>query len=168
MAAFQLRPKLSDDETHAIPDFIETAPVAKLPVLPQITEADMDTTRAKVGNWSSRTEMKGKLSDKWTGPKAVTSQAPAQAPAQAQTVTLDAAQQATDAAQTAQSSDPAADASKEGMMTSVISYISLEVLTNNRRYASAYTGHRCRDNRAGNHTCRRPRTPNGQACWSHV
>jgi hypothetical protein len=69
MAAFQLRPKLSEDEVHATPDFIEQAPKPGSRALPQITDADMDAARAKVGNWSSRNELKGSLPSQWSKAK---------------------------------------------------------------------------------------------------
>ncbi|CAF3480417.1 unnamed protein product [Fusarium graminearum] len=59
--AFQLRARLSDDTNHAIPDVVEktTEPEPKPKAL--ITKADIDEIKAKVGNWNSRSGMKGEL-----------------------------------------------------------------------------------------------------------
>ncbi|XEV01095.1 hypothetical protein FSHL1_006382 [Fusarium sambucinum] len=59
--AFQLRAKLSEDATHAIPDVVEKAPESEPVKKAQITQADIDEIKAKVGKWDSRSGIKGEL-----------------------------------------------------------------------------------------------------------
>ncbi|KAH7002963.1 hypothetical protein EDB82DRAFT_531448 [Fusarium venenatum] len=59
--AFQLRAKLSEDATHAIPDVVEKAPESEPANKAQITQADIDEIKAKVGKWDARSGMKGEL-----------------------------------------------------------------------------------------------------------
>ncbi|KAF7526535.1 hypothetical protein G7054_g10735 [Neopestalotiopsis clavispora] len=73
-AAFQLRAKISEDETHDIPDFVAMAPKAESKALPQVTEADMEKIRAQVGDWSNRPAIKGMMPDHWTKPAATSPQ----------------------------------------------------------------------------------------------
>ncbi|OBS29591.1 hypothetical protein FPOA_03528 [Fusarium poae] len=59
--AFQLRAKLSEDATHAIPDVVEKPEESKPTNKAQITQADIDAIKATVGNWDSRSGIIGEL-----------------------------------------------------------------------------------------------------------
>lgn len=61
MTAFQLRARLSDDANHAIPDVVEKTAEPEPKPKALITKADIDEIKAKVGNWNSRSGMKGEL-----------------------------------------------------------------------------------------------------------